>query len=307
MGIVRGLLLRGSRSRWLREHAPGFWFVRRTATRFMPGETVDDALAAARQLQAHGIGTLLTYLGENISEAAEAERVTEHYLSVLDRIRDSGLHAELSVKLTQLGVDVSSSTCYANLTRIIERAGKASIVWIDMESSRHTDITFELFRRLRRFHSNVAVCMQAYLHRTAQDIAALRPLEPSIRLVKGAYHEAPKVAFQRKKDIDENYVSLARTLLRESLRETGARIAIATHDPDLIRRLTDLAATVGVKNGRYEFQMLYGIQRPELVRLVREGYQARVLIAYGAQWFPWFMRRLAERPANAWLLLRNLI
>ncbi|PYT27566.1 MAG: proline dehydrogenase [Acidobacteria bacterium] len=307
MGIVRGLLLRGSQSPWLREHAPGFWFVRRTATRFMPGETVDEALAAARQLQAHGIGTLLTYLGENISEAAEAERVTEHYLTVLDRIRTGGLHAELSVKLTQLGVDVSSSTCYANLTRIIERAGKASVVWIDMESSRHTDITLELYRRLRRVYSNVAVCAQAYLFRTAQDIAALRPYDPSIRLVKGAYKEAPKIALPRKKDVDENYFSLARTLLRESLRQTGARVAIATHDPRLIRRVTDLAAALGVKKDQYEFQMLYGIQRLELVRLVREGYQARVLIAYGAQWFPWFMRRLAERPANAWLLLRNLI
>jgi len=273
----------------------------------MPGETVAEALAAARQLQSHGIGTLLTYLGENISEAAEAERVTEHYLSVLDRIRTSGLQAELSVKLTQLGVDVSSSTCYANLERIIERAGKASMVWIDMESSRHTDITLELYRRLRRVHSNVAVCVQAYLFRTAQDIAALRPYDPSVRLVKGAYKEAPKIAFSRKKDVDENYLSLARTLLRESLRQTGARVAIATHDPHLIRRVTDLAAALGVKKGQYEFQMLYGIQRPGLVRLVREGYQARVLIAYGAQWFPWFMRRLAERPANAWLLLRNLI
>ena len=307
MGIVRGLLLRGSQSRWLREHAPRFWFVRRTATRFMPGETADEALAAARQLQAHGIGTLLTYLGEDISEAAEAERVTEHYLSVLDRIQTSGLHAELSVKLTQLGVDVSSSTCYGNLKRIIERADKTSVVWIDMESSRHTDITLELYRRLRRAHSNVAVCLQAYLHRTAQDIAALRPLDPSIRLVKGAYKEPSKIAIPRKKDIDENYFSLTRTLFRESLGHTDTRIAIATHDPDLIRRVTDLASTVGLKKEQYEFQMLYGIQRPELVRLVREGYQARVLIAYGSQWFPWFMRRLAERPANAWLLLRNLI
>lgn len=305
MALARSLLLAASQSRWLREHASRYWFVRRTVSRFMPGETAADALAAAELLQGKGIGTVFTHLGENITEAAEARRVADHYIEVLDQIRARKLATELSVKLTQLGLDLSSSQCYGNLKRIIECAGDKSTVWIDMESSPYVDITLELFRRARGAFHNVGVCLQAYLYRTAGDIAALMPLSPAIRLVKGAYKEPAGVAYPRKKDVDQNFFALARTLLDQPARRAGVRTAIATHDRALIRRITEFAAPAGLNKDEYEFQMLYGIQRPELDRLIAEGYRARILIAYGTYWFPWFMRRLAERPANVWFVARN--
>ena len=306
MALVRSVLLAASQNRWLRERAPRFPFVRRTVARFMPGETAEDALSAAQQLQTNGIATVFTELGENITDAAEAGRVTEHYVALLEQIRARELPGEVSVKLTQLGVDVSSAVCYTNLKRIIQEAGDKSTVWIDMEASPYVDITLELYRRARTAFPNVGVCLQAYLHRTARDIAALMPLNPAIRLVKGAYKESPAVAYPRKKEVDESYFALTRTLLGEPARRSGVRTAIATHDCDLIRRITSFADSAGLARDQYEFQMLYGIQREELVRLAREGYRARILIAYGAYWFPWFVRRLAERPANVWLVARNL-
>jgi proline dehydrogenase len=307
MGLVRSALLAASQNRWLRERAPRYWFVRRTVSRFMPGETAEDALAAAQQLQAeHGIAALFTELGENITDASEAALVTEHYLELLDQIRARDLTAEVSVKLTQLGVDLSSSKCYGNLKRIVQHAGEKITVWIDMEASPYVDITLELYRRARTEFPNVGVCLQAYLYRTARDIAALMPLGPTIRLVKGAYKESPNIAYRRKKEVDDNYFALARDLLAESGRRAGVRLGIATHDTDLIRRITDFAGKAGIGRDQCEFQMLYGIQRAELNRLAHEGYRARVLISYGHYWFPWFMRRLAERPANAWFVVRNL-
>jgi len=306
MALVRSALLAASQSPWLRKQAPRLPFVRRTVSRFMPGETAEDALSAAQQLQAQGIATVFTELGENITDTSEAVRVTEHYLALLDQIRARGLPSEVSVKLTQLGVDISSAQCYGNLKRIIQHAGEKSTVWIDMEASPYVDITLELYRRARTAFPNIGVCLQAYLHRTAQDIAALMPLSPAIRLVKGAYNESPSVAYARKEEVDESYLALTRRLLGEPARRAGVRTAIATHDCNLIRRITTFADTAGLARDQYEFQMLYGIQRAELNRLVQEGYRARILIAYGTYWFPWFVRRLAERPANVWFVVRNL-
>ncbi len=303
---MRSLLLACSQSRWLRERAPRYRFVRRTVSRFMPGEGADDALAAARVLNNNGIGTVFTHLGENITDPAEAGRVTEHYLTLLDRIGALTLDAEISVKLTQLGLDLSPELCYANLTRLIERAGEGSVVWIDMEASDYVDVTLELYRRARHAYPNVGVCLQAYLYRTAQDLAALLPLGPAIRLVKGAYKEPPSLAFPHKKGVDENFFTLTGQLLSREARQACVRAAIATHDRVLIRRIEEFAARSGLAKDSFEFQMLYGIQRAEQNRLARDGYRSIVLIAYGAYWFPWFMRRLAERPANALFVLRNL-
>ena len=306
MALVRNALLAASQNRWLRERAPRLSFVRRTVSRFMPGETAEDALSAAQQLQAHGIATVFTELGENITDASEAALVTEHYIALLDQIRARGLPSEVSVKLTQLGVDISSSQCYGNLKRVIQCAGEKNTVWIDMEASPYVDITLELYRRARTAFPNVGVCLQAYLYRTAQDIAALKPLSPAIRLVKGAYKESPSVAYPRKEEVDKSYFALACTLLSEPARRTGVRMAIATHDRNLIRRIKSFAESTGAAKDQYEFQMLYGIQRAELIRLVQEGYRTRILIAYGPHWFPWFVRRLAERPANVWFVVRNV-
>ncbi|HKS95435.1 MAG TPA: proline dehydrogenase family protein [Terriglobia bacterium] len=306
MGVTRSVLLQASTSSWLREHASRYAFVRRGVARFMPGEELKDALDAARELQQRGLETVLTHLGENVTTQEEAERVTLHYLDVLDQVRMLKLPAEISVKLTQLGLDLSAEQCFSNLTRLIAHAGALSVVWIDMESSRYVDLTLELFRRARAAHDNVGVCLQAYLYRTEADLASLLPLGPAIRLVKGAYHEPANVAMARKKDADENFFTLASELFAAKLQHGKGRIALATHDRPLLHRLTGHAAAKKLGRGDFEFQMLYGIQRAEQLRLAAEGYRTRVLISYGSYWFPWFMRRLAERPANLGFVARQL-
>jgi len=272
----------------------------------MPGETADAALAAAQTLQKASIGTVFTHLGENIEDPAEAERVTTHYLDVLDRIRQASLGTEVSVKLTQLGLDLGLELCYQNLRRIVVQAGAGSTVWIDMEASNYVDATLDLYRRALAEFPNVGVCLQAYLHRTRRDVESLIPLGGAIRLVKGAYQEPPEVAFPRKADVDQNYFALTQQLLSSDARSHGLRVALATHDVKLIRRIIEWAESQKLGKSSFEFQMLYGIQRQEQLRLAREGWKSIVLIAYGNYWFPWYMRRLAERPANALLVLRSL-
>jgi proline dehydrogenase len=305
MTMLRRSLLKASQSPWLRERAPRYGFMRRTVTRFMPGEDAADALGASRRLAENGIATVLTHLGENISDRAEAESVTQHYLDLIGRIRSTALPAEVSVKLTQLGLDLDREFCYANLAKLIENTPAEKTLWIDMEQSPYVDATLELYRRARKSHRNVGVCLQAYLYRTEKDLDALIPVGASLRLVKGAYNEPAEIAFPKKNDVDENYFHLTQRLLSPEARRAGVRAAIATHDRVLIRRLTTWAAAQGIPNAQLEFQMLYGIQRAEQVRLAQEGYRSAVLISYGSFWFPWFMRRLAERPANILFLARN--
>lgn len=307
MGVMRDVLLAGSESRWLRDRASRHRFVRRAVSRFMPGETVDDALASAAKLQRKSIGTIFTHLGENVSDRAEADSVTQYYLDALDRIHAAGLSTELSVKLTHFGLDLSHDIGYRNLEKIIQHAGAESVVWIDMEGSNYTDVTLEIYRRARRAYSNVGVCLQAYLYRTANDLESLIPLGPAIRLVKGAYREPPEIAYPHKKDVDENYFSLVEKLLSPEARAVNLRAAIATHDRKLIRRTAEYAESHHLGKDSFEFQMLYGIQRAEQFRLAGEGWRLRVLISYGSYWFPWFMRRLAERPANVFFVIKNLV
>jgi proline dehydrogenase len=305
MGLMRRSLLMASQSQWLRVRAPRYGFMRRTVKRFMPGENVEDALAAAQALASRGLGSVLTHLGENITDGAEAQEVTKHYLDVLDRIRDANLPAEVSVKLTQLGLDLDQEFCFANLAKLIEHTPAEKTLWIDIEQSPYVDATLELYSRARKAHPNVGVCVQAYLYRTEKDLDSLISIAASVRLVKGAYNEPAEIAFPLKKDVDENYFHLAQRLLSPEARNARVRAAIATHDRSLISRLTAWAASQGIKRHLLEFQMLYGIQRAEQLRLVQEGYLCNVLISYGSFWFPWFMRRLAERPANALFLARN--
>ena len=306
-GIMRGALLWASRNNWLRKRASRYRFVRRSVSRFMPGETIADALAAARNLEEQGLGTVLTHLGENVSTAAEAESVAQHYLDVLRQVRGAGLHSQLSVKLTHLGLDLTHELCQAKIEEIIQSAGTGSFVWIDMESSRYVDATLEVYRSLRRTYSNVGVCLQAYLYRTSDDLASLLPMGPGIRLVKGAYLEPPRVAFPRKKDVDKNFFALATKLLSREARIAGVRASIATHDLNLIHRIEALARTENLTGADFQFHMLYGIQLAEQLRLARDGWRSGVLISYGTFWFPWYMRRLAERPANVGFVIRNLL
>jgi len=306
MSLVRSLLLAASQNRWLRDHATHYSFVRGTVSRFMPGETLDDAIGAAEALRSKKIGTVFTHLGENIKDRAEAQQVAEHYLEVLERIRARGLQAEISVKLTQLGLDLSPERCFEHLNAIIERAQKDFTVWVDMEASNYVDATVNLYRRALRAHPNVGVCLQAYLHRTKDDLAKLLPLRPSIRLVKGAYNEPREIAFPRKQDVDENYFVLGKEMLRAKKENRCRRAAFGTHDVALIRRLSEFASAEGFRKADFEVQMLYGIQRAEQERLANEGCTSMVLVAYGSYWYPWFVRRLAERPANLWFMVRNV-
>lgn len=316
MNLMRRMLLRASQSAWLRERATRIRFIRRTAERFLPGEDEGAALAAVRTLAESGITTLLTHLGENVESRDEAESVTAQYLGLLERIGAAGLPAEVSVKLTQLGLDVDREVCFANLTRLIEHSGVAaksstsasgdSTLWIDMEQSPYVDVTLELYRRAREQHRDTGVCVQAYLYRTEKDIESLIAMGAAVRLVKGAYNEPSEIAYSKKADVDENFFRLAQILLGAEARRAGVRAVMGTHDRKLIARICDWSASQGIAKGQVEFAMLYGIQRGEQLRLAREGYRSVVLVSYGSYWFPWFMRRLAERPANVFFLARNL-
>jgi proline dehydrogenase len=306
MALMRSMLLAASQNAWLRDHAVNFPFVRRSVSRFMPGETLDAAIAAAESLLAKKIGSVFTHLGENVADRDEARRVTEHYLEVLDCIHQCNLPTEISVKLTQLGLDLSPDFCFENLQAIIQQEKPSATVWVDMEASNYVDATLNIYKRALSAHPNVGICLQSYLYRTKKHLADLLPLRPSIRLVKGAYKESPDIAFPKKSDVDENYFALAQQLLLAHRDEQCARAAFGTHDVPLIRRLQAFVSQHGIAKTNFEVQMLYGIQRAEQERLAIEGCRSVVLVAYGTYWYPWFVRRLAERPANVWFLLRNV-
>jgi proline dehydrogenase len=307
LSLFRKTLLAVSTNAWLRERATKTAFVRKSVSRFMPGERIEDAIRAAQELKPQGITTILTRLGENLEAAAEFEEVTQHYLDVLDRIEAAGLDAHISVKPTQLGLDLDPVLCERNLARLIDRAGaRQHFIWIDMEGSAYVDRTIALFRLMRARTDLVGIALQAYLYRTEKDVESLIPLGAAIRIVKGAYLEPPQVAFPKKSDVDENFFKLCTRLLTSDARRPGAILHIATHDIALAGRLSAHIAEHDVPSSAYEFAMLYGIQRGQQARLAAQGTRLRVLISYGEHWFPWYMRRLAERPANVWFVVRTM-
>ncbi len=307
MSVMRSVLLAISENRWMRSHGQNLWFVRRAVKWFMPGEEFDDMLAAAGTLRPLGIDALFTRLGENVSDWPEAEYVTAHYLGAIDRIKAAGIICEPSVKPTQLGLDLDKERCFENLRALAERAKvSGSYLWIDMEQSAYVDVTLELTKRLHAQFDNVGVCLQAYLYRTMDDVKALRDQGIGVRLVKGAYKEPSSVAFPKKADVDEHYFKLAVAMLEPPGRPARFRAVFGTHDVPLIARIQAHADRAGVAARDVEVHMLYGIQRAEQLRLVKDGAIVRVLIAYGMYWFPWYMRRLAERPANVWFVLKSM-
>lgn len=308
---MRSLLLWGSRSRTLREFFPKYRFMRRAVTRFMPGESIEDALNAAEVLKSSGISAIVTHLGENLLHESEARTVVHHYLDVLERIKRRGLDCHISVKLTQLGLDLSQDLCVAYLFDILQQANDlGNVVWIDMESSAYVDRTLSIFKQVSTKYSNVGVCLQSYLYRTGRDLEALLSLSSSIRLVKGTYAEPKNVAFHKKREVDENFFTLATGLLDKTGQDTSRKnrmiIGIATHDVTLLQKIFQRASQLGIPKESFEIQMLYGIQREQQLRLAREGYRVRVLISYGIFWFPWYLRRLAERPANVLFVMKNI-
>ncbi|HWC72938.1 MAG TPA: proline dehydrogenase family protein [Gemmatimonadales bacterium] len=307
MGLARSILLKASRSQWLARQLRERRFFQRAVRRFMPGETLEAALEAAGAFAKQDMGSVLTELGEQVTSRADAAEVRDHYLGVLEKIQRRKLPAHISVKLTHLGIEASHEGCVQDVLKLAARADQArSFLWIDMEESRYVDATLEVYRRAKTEWPNVGVCLQAYLRRTAKDLESLLALSPAIRLVKGAYNEPAEIAFPKKADVDENYRQLAAKLLREAGRQR-AKPVFGTHDLPLIETIRKAAVAERVNPAAYEFHMLYGIRAAEQRRLASMGAKVRILISYGSAWFAWYMRRLAERPANVWFVLRNVV
>lgn len=306
MSIARTVLLRASRSTWLADQFRRRSFARRAVRRFMPGEDIGSALDAAAAFAATGIGSVVTALGERVSNRAEAEGVRNHYVEVLNAIRNRGLPTQVSVKLTHLGLDVDRALCVESVLALASHAAATrTMFWIDMEESHYVDRTLEVYRDVRRDHPNVGVCLQAYLRRTPNDLESLLAIGGSVRLVKGAYAEPPEVAFAKKSETDAAYFELAQRMLAVARPEQPQ--VFGTHDLALIDRIRAQATAKGLAKGAWEVHMLYGIKATAQRALATTGVGVRVLISYGAHWFPWYVRRLAERPANVWFVVRSLV
>jgi len=304
--MMRSILLWLSRNKTFKNIVMNWPIVRKAARRFIAGETIDDAIAMIRWLNAQGITATLDHLGENVETRDDAIRAADDYIKVLDAIGATGVKSHVSVKLTALGLDLGDDFCRENVARILTKAKEVGTrVRIDMESTEYTDRTLAVYRRLRQDFDNVGIVIQAYLYRSEADIAALCEEGAHVRLCKGAYKEPPAKAFPKKADVDASYVRLTKMLLSAKARAAGTRGAIATHDPKMIDAAREFAAQASVPRDEFEFQMLSGIRRDLQQQLAADGYGVRIYVPYGNEWYPYFMRRLAERPANVWFMVSN--
>jgi proline dehydrogenase len=292
-----GNFMTGSRVAWYGAH------------RFVAGQTIDATIGTVRELNQAGLRASLDYLGENVSTRAEADQTRAAYIEALDRIQATGVHSGVSLKLTALGLDLDVDLAEANLRQVVEHAARLSparFVRVDMEGSAYTERTIELFARVRAEHANVGIVVQSYLYRTAGDVERLIALGAGVRLCKGAYLEPESVAYPAKADVDAAYLRLAERLLSPEARARGVYPALATHDPQIIDWAKRHVARHAIPREAFEFQMLYGIRRDLQAELAREGYRMRVYVPYGSQWYPYFMRRLAERPENVAFIARSV-
>ncbi len=306
MGLGRSLLLAAAQSPRLNAFALKSRVVKRATRAFMPGERMEDALHAGVAIAASGRALLYTRLGEALTEPQEAVAVRDHYLGLFDAIQARGLPAQVSVKPTQLGIDLSIEACTAHCVALAERAeATGSALWLDMEDSSYVDRTLALYAAIKARHAKAGIALQAYLRRTPDDVQRLLPLAPVIRLVKGAYAEPPSVAFPAKRDTDAAYEAIASTLLEAAAAGRCTPI-FGTHDVPMLGRIRARAAALGVRQGAYEIHMLFGIREREQLRLRDEGEQVATLVSYGEAWYRWYMRRLAERPANVWFVVRSM-
>jgi proline dehydrogenase len=282
-------------------------FVQKAVKRFMPGGTVNDAIKASKELLKNRIPTTFTHLGENITTLDEAEENTHHYLDLLEKIKSVNLDIEISLKLTQIGFDLSFDKTLELFTTIADKANKLNNnVFIDIEDSNYVDGTISFYKKIKENYGNVGLCLQAYLYRTMDDINKLVEINPWIRLVKGAYSEPASVAFHKLSDVNKNYLDLSEFLLK-LVEEQNIRVAFATHDLKLQKQIKQMGSESILPKEKLEFQMLYGIKTNDQIKLAREEYSIRTLISYGDAWYPWYMRRLAERPANIGFVLKNLL
>lgn len=302
--ITRSALIYLSQKEGLKEFATSFLPFKKLTTRFVAGETIDEAVAAIRKINADGCSASFDHLNESVnSPAATADEVKE-YLQVLDQIDVTGIQSNVSIKLTQFGLEIDPELAFKNARMVVEDAARRrNFVRIDMEGSKATQATIDIFKRMRaEFDLNdVGIVLQSYLYRTFEDAQQLLKIPARIRLCKGAYSEPAEVAYPGKKDVDENYVKVMKLLLA-----SGVYHGIATHDPKMIEATTAFAQKEGIGKDAFEFQMLYGIRRDLQTQLARDGYKLRVYVPYGKHWYPYFMRRLAERPANIWFVLKNM-
>ena len=307
MSLGRNILLWCSRNEWLKKKFPKMKFTRRAVKKFMPGETWEDAISATRKLLENNIPTTFTHLGENITTLEEAEENTKHYIALLDKINKENLDIEISLKLTQIGFDLSFDKTFELFSQIADKTKSCNnFVFIDIEDSSYVDKTIEFYKKIKKNYDNVGLCLQSYLYRTMKDIEQMMDINPTIRLVKGAYKEPETVAFKSKKQVDENFFKLSSFLINK-IKDKNWRAAFATHDMNMVKLIEDEGARLGIDKSNLEFHMLYGIKSSEQLKLAADGYAVRVLISYGESWFPWYMRRLAERPANVSFVLKNLL
>jgi len=302
--LSRSALIWLSRQEGLKDFATRFQVFKKLTTRFVAGETIDEAVEFIREINADGCSATFDHLNESVGSAAEADSEVSEYLNILGQIDKTHINSNVSIKLTQFGLGLDPELAYKNARRIVEEANRrGNFVRVDMEDSNATQATIDIFKRLRsEFGLNdVGIVLQSYLRRTHTDAQELVKLPARIRICKGAYSEPPEVAFPDKKDVDENYVRVMQLLLA-----SGTYHGIATHDPKMIEATVNFVAREGIGKDKFEFQMLYGIRRDLQRQLARDGYNMRVYVPYGKHWYPYFMRRLAERPANVWFVLKNL-
>ena len=302
--ITRSALIWLSRHEGLKDFATGFKLFKKLTTRFVAGDTIDEVIPIIHEINAENATASFDHLNESVESATEAEREVEEYLNILAKIDEKRVRSNVSIKLTQFGLGLDPELAYRNARRVVEEAHRrGNFVRVDMEDSKVTQVTIDIFKRLRaEFGLNdVGIVLQSYLYRTLADAQELVKLPARIRICKGAYFEPPEVAFADKKDVDANYVKVMQVLL-----SSGVYHGIATHDPKMIDATIDFATREGIGKEKYEFQMLFGVRRDLQRQLARDGFNMRVYVPYGKHWYPYFMRRLAERPANIWFVLKNL-
>ncbi|HEY0079947.1 MAG TPA: proline dehydrogenase family protein [Pyrinomonadaceae bacterium] len=303
--VTRNTLLYLSRHEGLKDFATRFSPFKKMTTRFVAGEDVEETVAAIRELNARGCTASFDHLNEDVTQVSETEEEVREYRRILARIDETGIRSNVSIKLTQFGLGIDPELTYRNARKVVEdAASRGNFVRIDMEGSNVTQVTIDIFKRLRsEFGLNdVGIVLQSYLRRTWDDLQDLLRIPARIRICKGAYNEPPEVAFPDKKDVDDNYVRVMQALLA-----SGTYHGIATHDPKMIDATISFAEREGIGKEAFEFQMLYGVRRDLQEQLARDGYRMRVYVPYGKHWYPYFMRRLAERPANVWFVLKNML
>ena len=306
MNPVRNILLWASRNKWLKQQIPKMKFVQRAVKKFMPGENIEDAILATKELHKYNIPTTFTHLGENITSLEEAEKNAAHYIQLLDNIKIENLDIEISLKLSQIGLDLSFDKTLELFKNISQKAQELNNnVFIDIEDSSYVDTTISFYKKIKEKYDNIGLCLQAYLYRTMNDLKNMIDINPWIRLVKGAYKENSSIAFPKISQVNRNYLLLSEYLLHQ-LKEKGIRVAFGTHDLIIQEQVKKTAFELGISKNQLEYQMLFGIKQPEQHKLASEGFKIRTLISYGEHWDPCYMRRLAERPANIGFILKNI-